>query len=74
MSLCPKGIRLSIKQLGAGDAVVVNTDNRFVKVAAAAMADVCKRETVFIRRSGASPPLASRPYRPCLPMISRMES
>ncbi|MGC8724788.1 MAG: dipeptidase [Acidobacteriota bacterium] len=59
MSLCPKGIRLSVKQLGAGDAVVVNTDNRFVQMAASAMADVYGKETVFIRSGGSIPIVAS---------------
>lgn len=59
MSLCPRGIQLGVKLLGMGDPVVVNTDNRFVKVAAAAMADVYGQETVYIRTGGSIPIVAS---------------
>ena len=59
MSLCPKGIQLGIKLLGVGDPVVVNTDNRFVKVAAQAMGDVYGKETVYIRTGGSIPIVAS---------------
>lgn len=59
LSLCPGGIQMEVKLLGAGDAVVVDTDNRFVQVAAAAMAEVYGKETVFIRTGGSIPIVAS---------------
>jgi acetylornithine deacetylase/succinyl-diaminopimelate desuccinylase-like protein len=59
MSLCPKGIQLNVKLLGCGDPVVVNTDNRFVQVAAQALGDVYGKETVYTRTGGSIPIVAS---------------
>jgi acetylornithine deacetylase/succinyl-diaminopimelate desuccinylase-like protein len=59
MSLCPRGIRLDVKLLGAGEAIVVDTDNRFVQVAADAMREVYGKETVFIRTGGSIPIVAA---------------
>ena len=59
LSLCPRGIRLEVKLLGAGDPVAVSTDNRFVQVAAMAMSDVYGKETVYIRTGGSIPIVAA---------------
>lgn len=59
LSLCPKGITLEVKLLGAGDAVVVDTGNRFVQVAAQAMREVYGKDTVFIRTGGSIPIVAA---------------
>lgn len=59
LSLSPKGIKLSVKLLGAGDAVVVDTGNRFVQVAAEAMREVYGKDTVFIRTGGSIPIVAA---------------
>lgn len=59
LSLCPRGITLSVKLLGAGDAVVVDTGNRFVQVAAQAMREVYGKDTVFIRTGGSIPIVAA---------------
>ena len=45
--------------LGAGDAVVVDTGNRFVQVAAQAMREVYGKDTVFIRTGGSIPIVAA---------------
>lgn len=58
-SLCPRGIRIDVKLLGAGEAIVVDTDNRFVQVAADAMRAVYGKETVFIRTGGSIPIVAA---------------
>jgi acetylornithine deacetylase/succinyl-diaminopimelate desuccinylase-like protein len=59
ISLCPRGIRLDVKLLGAGEAIVVDTDNRFVQLAADAMREVYGKETVFIRTGGSIPIVAA---------------
>jgi acetylornithine deacetylase/succinyl-diaminopimelate desuccinylase-like protein len=58
-SLCPRGVTMDVKLLGTGEAVVVSTDNPYVQVAAAAMADVFEKETVFIRTGGSIPIVAA---------------
>ena len=59
LSVAPKGIALDVKLLGAGEPVVVNTDNRFVQVAASAMGDVYGKDTVYIRTGGSIPIVAT---------------
>jgi acetylornithine deacetylase/succinyl-diaminopimelate desuccinylase-like protein len=54
-SLCPKGIELSVKLIHSGDAIVIGTDNGYVRAATAAMEDVFRRKTVFIRAGGSIP-------------------
>jgi acetylornithine deacetylase/succinyl-diaminopimelate desuccinylase-like protein len=54
-SLCPTGITLEVRLIHAGDAIVVSTDNPYVRVATAAMHDVFKTDTVFIRSGGSIP-------------------
>jgi len=53
--LTPKGIDTKIKVWSKGPACVVGTDNDFVKAATAAMHDVFKKDTVFIRSGGSIP-------------------
>lgn len=53
--LTPKGIQTTIKVWSKGPACVVGTDNRYIKAATAAMHDVFKKDTVFIRSGGSIP-------------------
>ncbi len=53
--LTPKGIQTTIKVWSKGPACVIGTDNRFIKAATAAMHDVFKKDTVFIRSGGSIP-------------------
>ena len=54
-SICPKGIQLDVRLIHSGDAIVVNTDNDYVRVATEAMHQVFGKETVFIRGGGSIP-------------------
>ncbi|HSE49875.1 MAG TPA: dipeptidase [Terriglobales bacterium] len=56
--LTPKGITISIKVHSKGEAIVVGTDNEYVKAAKDAMHDVFKKDTVFIRSGGSIPIVA----------------
>jgi acetylornithine deacetylase/succinyl-diaminopimelate desuccinylase-like protein len=56
--LTPKGITINIKVHSKGEAIVVGTDNKFVRAATDAMHDVFKKETVFIRSGGSIPIVA----------------
>ncbi len=58
LSLAPKGIELKIKLLSMGEAIVIGTDNPFVKASTAAMKEVFGKETVFIRSGGSIPIVA----------------
>ena len=58
MSLVPVGISLNIKCYSIGEAIVIRTDNRFVKAATDAMKEVFGKETVFIRSGGSIPIVA----------------
>src|SRR5947209_2824307 len=58
MSLAPPGISLNIKCYSMGEAIVIRTDNRFVKAATDAMKEVFGKETVFIRSGGSIPIVA----------------
>jgi len=53
--LTPKGIETSIKVWSTGRACVVDTNNKYVKVATEALHDVFKKDTVFIRSGGSIP-------------------
>jgi acetylornithine deacetylase/succinyl-diaminopimelate desuccinylase-like protein len=55
MSLKPKGIKLNIKVHSKGAAIVVGTDNPYIKAAVQAMHDVFKKDTVYIRSGGSIP-------------------
>jgi acetylornithine deacetylase/succinyl-diaminopimelate desuccinylase-like protein len=54
-SLAPKGIQISIKVHSKGKAVVVSTDNDYIKAADQAMHEVFHKETVYIRSGGSIP-------------------
>jgi acetylornithine deacetylase/succinyl-diaminopimelate desuccinylase-like protein len=54
-SLCPKGITLDVRLIHSGDAIVVSTDNPYVRAATTAMHDVFSKDTVFIRSGGSIP-------------------
>jgi acetylornithine deacetylase/succinyl-diaminopimelate desuccinylase-like protein len=54
-SLTPKGIQINIKILAKGKAVVVSTDNDYIKAANQALHDVFHKETVYIRSGGSIP-------------------
>jgi acetylornithine deacetylase/succinyl-diaminopimelate desuccinylase-like protein len=54
-SLCPRGIELSVKLIHSGDAIVIGTDNKYVRASTAAMEDVFHRKTVFVRGGGSIP-------------------
>jgi len=55
LSLAPKGIQLSVKVHSKGKAVVVSTDNDYIKAANKALHDVFNKETVYIRSGGSIP-------------------
>jgi len=57
-SIAPKGIEIAVKRWSLADAVVVGTDNRFIKAAAAALHEVFHKDTVFIRNGGSIPIVA----------------
>ena len=54
-SIAPKGIAVSVKLIHLAEAVVIDTDNRYVTAATAALRDVFNKETVFIRSGGSVP-------------------
>ncbi len=53
--LTPKGIQTNVKVWSKGPACVVGTDNKYVRASTAAMHDVFKKDTVFIRSGGSIP-------------------
>ena len=54
-SLCPRGIELQVRLIHSGDAIVIGTDNKYVRAATEAMEDVFHRKTVFVRGGGSIP-------------------
>ena len=54
-SICPKGITLNVRLIHSGDAIVIGVDNPYVKAATAALHEVFKKDTVFIRSGGSIP-------------------
>jgi acetylornithine deacetylase/succinyl-diaminopimelate desuccinylase-like protein len=54
-SMVPKGIQLKIKVHSKGPAIVVGTDNQYIRAATQAMHDVFEKDTVFIRSGGSIP-------------------
>ncbi len=54
-SITPKGIKINIKVLSKGEAIVVGTDNKYIKAATEALHDVFKKDTVYIRSGGSIP-------------------
>jgi acetylornithine deacetylase/succinyl-diaminopimelate desuccinylase-like protein len=55
MSLAPRGIQLHIKVHSKGKAVVVSTDNDYIRAADRALREVFGKETVYIRSGGSVP-------------------
>jgi acetylornithine deacetylase/succinyl-diaminopimelate desuccinylase-like protein len=55
LSLKPKGIDLDVRLIHSGDALVINTDNRYVQAATKALHEVWHKDTVFIRSGGSIP-------------------
>ena len=54
-AICPEGIVLEVRLIHFGDAIIVSTDNVFVKAATDAMRQVFGKETVFVRGGGSIP-------------------
>jgi len=54
-SLAPKGISVTVKMIHSAEAVVMDTDNRFVHAATEALREVFGKDTVFIRSGGSVP-------------------
>jgi acetylornithine deacetylase/succinyl-diaminopimelate desuccinylase-like protein len=54
-SICPKGVAVSVRMIHSGEAIVVSTDNAYVRAATEAMAEVFGKETVFVRGGGSIP-------------------
>lgn len=57
-SLTPKGIKLNVKILSAGDPIIIKTDNPYVKASTEAMKEVFGKDTVYIRSGGSIPIVA----------------
>lgn len=54
-SIAPIGVTVDVRILHAGDAIVVSTDNPYVRAATSAMHEVFGKDTVFIRSGGSIP-------------------
>lgn len=54
-SVCPKGITVDVRLIHSGEAIVVSTDNPYVRSAVSAMHEVFGKDTVFIRSGGSIP-------------------
>lgn len=54
-SLKPAGIELEVRLIHSGDAIVIRTDNPYVKAATKALKHVWDKDTVFIRSGGSIP-------------------
>jgi acetylornithine deacetylase/succinyl-diaminopimelate desuccinylase-like protein len=57
-SLVPKGIQVKIKVHSKGPAIVVGTNNKFVKASTEAMHEIFGKDTVYIRSGGSIPIVA----------------
>jgi acetylornithine deacetylase/succinyl-diaminopimelate desuccinylase-like protein len=57
-SLTPKGTKINIKVHSKGPAIVVGTNNKYVKAATEAMHEVFGKDTVYIRSGGSIPIVA----------------
>lgn len=53
--VCPKGVSAEYKAIHSGAPSLVNTENRYIEVAAKAMEDVFGQKTVYIRSGGSIP-------------------
>ncbi len=54
-SLKPAGIELDVRLIHSGDAIVIGTDNPYIKAATKALKQVWNKNTVFIRSGGSIP-------------------
>lgn len=54
-SLTPAGIELEVRLIHSGDAIVIGTDNPYIKAATKALKQVWNKDTVFIRSGGSIP-------------------
>ncbi len=54
-SLTPAGVTLDVRLIHSGEAVVVETDNKFIRAAAAALEEVWGKKTVYVRSGGSIP-------------------
>ncbi len=54
-SITPEGIQLEVRLIHSGDAIVVSTDNGYIRAATEALREVFGRETVFVRGGGSIP-------------------
>jgi acetylornithine deacetylase/succinyl-diaminopimelate desuccinylase-like protein len=57
-AITPAGIQINVKQYGKAPAVVVQTDNRYIEAASAALKEIFGKETVFTRSGGSIPVVA----------------
>ena len=57
-SLTPRGVQVKIKVHSKGPAIVVGTNNKFVKASTEAMHEVFGKDTVYIRSGGSIPIVA----------------
>ncbi|MBS1813984.1 MAG: dipeptidase [Acidobacteria bacterium] len=55
LSLAPKSVTVEVRLIHSGDAIVVSTDNPYVKAATDAMHEVFHKDTVFVRGGGSIP-------------------
>ena len=54
-SLKPQGVELDVRLIHSGDAIVVGTDNPYIKAATKALKQVWSKDTVFVRGGGSIP-------------------
>jgi acetylornithine deacetylase/succinyl-diaminopimelate desuccinylase-like protein len=55
LSMAPKGTTVKVTMIHSGDAIVVGTDNDYVRAATDALEEVWHKKTVFIRAGGSIP-------------------
>ncbi|HEX5235626.1 MAG TPA: dipeptidase [Silvibacterium sp.] len=54
-SLTPVGIKIDVRLIHSGEAIVIGTNNPYVQAATRALKQVWKKDTVFIRSGGSIP-------------------
>lgn len=54
-SLKPSGVALDVRLIHSGDAIVVGTDNPYIRTATKALKQVWNKDTVFVRGGGSIP-------------------
>ena len=55
MSIVPRGVEVEVRLIHSGEAIVVSTDNQYVRAATEAMRSVWGKETVLVRGGGSIP-------------------